>query len=383
MELKFFNSGKKLTDADIKKVESKLSTSFPESLKSLYLSANGGDPHGIAYWLNPEKSEPSKIELHRFIPLVQHKSFFPHPKIALEEWEEETLPSNLVPFAFDSDFNYYVCFDRVSGVIYYYKRIEEYDDSVNITENWRRIAAKNNAIQIADNFDSFMENVIFEFNADAEEEYFGPVEPKNYKKLKTSSLLKKIAKAILEIAEEEDNEEVLDGLKAYKKIRGASPEDLEEFERQVGVTLPDDFKELYLCKNGSGYPFSLIYASNTDLAMPFNLLSLDEIRETRQHFCNEDKLMRDMPDYFKEADIEELDPRIQPYISNTHWIPFATLVGGSVYLMLDFAPSPQGAEGQVIIYVHDPDFIYFLAANTRQLLEDTLNNLQEGEIDEL
>lgn len=39
----------------------------------------------------------------------------------------------------------------------------------------------------------------------------------------------------------------------YEQIGGASEAEFEDFEKTFGIKLPEDFKELYSYKNGSGY----------------------------------------------------------------------------------------------------------------------------------
>lgn len=40
---------------------------------------------------------------------------------------------------------------------------------------------------------------------------------------------------------------------AYEEIKGASEKELQIFEEDYGVSLPEDWKELYRYKNGSGF----------------------------------------------------------------------------------------------------------------------------------
>lgn len=44
---------------------------------------------------------------------------------------------------------------------------------------------------------------------------------------------------------------------AYEEIKGASEKELQIFEEDYGVSLPEDWKELYRYKNGSGF-FSIL-----------------------------------------------------------------------------------------------------------------------------
>jgi cell wall assembly regulator SMI1 len=46
--------------------------------------------------------------------------------------------------------------------------------------------------------------------------------------------------------------------------------------------------------------------------------------------------------------------------------------------MLDYDPTEYGKIGQIIFYVHDPDFIYYIAPTFTDLLHDIINNLKEN-----
>lgn len=52
------------------------------------------------------------------------------------------------------------------------------------------------------------------------------------------------------------------------------------------------------------------------------------------------------------------------------WFPFAEYAG-SLYLMLDYNPSQKGTVAQIICYVHDTDFIYYIAPDITEALKLT------------
>ena len=171
---------------------------------------------------------------------------------------------------------------------------------------------------------------------------------------------------------------VLNNYCNYKAVPGATEQELQEFERDFSVTLPEDFKELYRYKNGSSYGFDLLFPSfNEDFMEPFYLLSLEEIRKIKSYFFNRNELLSESG-FLTSQDISELDERIQPYRQNERWIPFAEVEGYDIYLMMDFDPSEKGAPGQIISYIHDPDFIYFVTDNIQDLLRNTIDNHENG-----
>lgn len=149
---------------------------------------------------------------------------------------------------------------------------------------------------------------------------------------------------------------------AYEKIKGASEKELQIFEEEYGVFLPEDWKELYRYKNGSGF-FSILPCVLGKGEYAFSLLSLEQIRRVKGYFQNRDALLTDFPDYFSKEDINRMaDEKLRPYLFHTKWFPFAEYCD-SCYLMLDFAPGKAGKEGQILCYVHDPDSVTYAAEN--------------------
>lgn len=121
---------------------------------------------------------------------------------------------------------------------------------------------------------------------------------------------------------------------AYEEIKGASDKELQTFEEDYGVSLPEDWKKLYRYKNGSGF-FSMLPCVLGKGEYVFSLLSLEQIRRVKGYFQNRDALLTDFPDYFSKEDIGRMaDARLRPYLFHTKWFPFAEYCD-SCYLMLD------------------------------------------------
>lgn len=185
-------------------------------------------------------------------------------------------------------------------------------------------------------------------------------------------LIKKSERLFLENAEALYDEEVeQEDIDEYLSIQGAAEEELQAFEKQFQLELPEDFKALYRYKNGSGY-MSLIWPRE-GFYQGYRLLSLQEMSETKSYFQNENLEMTDFDKFPKK----QLDERIKPYLFCERWFPFAEYAG-SLYLMLDYNPGKGGKIGQIICYVHDPDFIYYIAPDiteTLKLTETVIKNL--------
>lgn len=168
-----------------------------------------------------------------------------------------------------------------------------------------------------------------------------------------------------ELNDEELEQEDID---EYFAIQGATEEQLSAFEQQFQIKLPEDFKNVYRYKNGSGY-ISLVWPQE-GFYRGYRLLSLQEMSKIKSYFQNKNRKMTEFPDTIDEKQIQQLDERIKPYLFCERWFPFAEYAG-SLYLMLDYDPSPKGTVAQIICYVHDPDFIYFIASDITEMLKLT------------
>lgn len=69
----------------------------------------------------------------------------------------------------------------------------------------------------------------------------------------------------------------------YEEIKGASEKELQIFEEEYGVSLPEDWKELYRYKNGSGF-FSMLPCVLGKGEYAFSLLSLEQIRRVKGYY---------------------------------------------------------------------------------------------------
>ncbi|CAM4521807.1 SMI1/KNR4 family protein [Paenibacillus xylanexedens] len=183
-------------------------------------------------------------------------------------------------------------------------------------------------------------------------------------------LMEELDMLLEEKVQDEENRELLN---EYRDFEGVTDEQLDAFEREQGIRLPADFRAFYKRKNGSGYGFHVLYPTleKGRESEPFYLLSLEKIQKEQSTLVE-----NRMDDYFTEEEIRELDPRIKPYLFQKKWITFGMLGGGSLYLMFDFDPTEQGTVGQIIMYVHDPDFVYYVAGTFTELLEQSNRNLR-------
>ena len=151
-KLKCSGGGPKLKKKDIESVEAKLSISFPDSFKALYLKGNGGIPNN-AIWSDME-SEWEEHEIRDFLPLVYaYEHSEPMDGWVESHWAEKTLPTNLIPFATDWGDNFF-CINRDDGKIYYFIR-DVWSEYLSVEDN-----LEINARFLSNSFDDFISKLV-------------------------------------------------------------------------------------------------------------------------------------------------------------------------------------------------------------------------------
>ena len=150
--LSFYDCEKNLSEYDFNEVEKNLEVSFPASFKSHYFKWNGGTPN-LSCFVN-DNIDYDYIEIRDFIPMKYFKQFEDDPDFTLEgrainEWELNELPRNLIPFAFDWGGNY-LCLEKNSWQIIYYVR-DVWSENISREANFKK-----NSIIIAKSFEEFL-----------------------------------------------------------------------------------------------------------------------------------------------------------------------------------------------------------------------------------
>ncbi len=153
---------------------------------------------------------------------------------------------------------------------------------------------------------------------------------------------------------------------SYKNLKGVSNEKLNNLEKDLEVALPEDFKAFYRYKNGSNYsPLFFTAHQKSDNKNLFYMFSIEKIRS----FWIRDTCF--MEEIYTKEEIARLDKRIKPFLNNKKWIPFSHSITGSHLLYLDFDPTKEGKRGQIIHFIHDPDFVYYVAENFTEMLRES------------
>ncbi len=77
------------------------------------------------------------------------------------------------------------------------------------------------------------------------------------------------------------------------------------------------------------------------------------------------------------------DDRIaKGFLHHNKWFPIAEFNGYSTSVYFDARPSPGGKHGQIIVYQHDPDAIYYVAEDVVEFVKKS-NDLLENNLTQL
>ena len=151
---------------------------------------------------------------------------------------------------------------------------------------------------------------------------------------------------------------------------GASADKLAVIESQIGFTLDENLKAFWQFSNGSNDDFWFTVFS--DEKTPCNFPSIEEAFEQWSLFVPYDDSV-----YEEFRLLEgESDERIQPTLVHALWFPFAEFNGYSTSVLFDADPTGKGNYGQIIVYQHDPDGVYYVADNFLEFFKNSNDTLE-------
>jgi len=151
---------------------------------------------------------------------------------------------------------------------------------------------------------------------------------------------------------------------------GASADKLAVIESQIGFTLDENLKAFWQFSNGSSDDFWFTVFS--DEKTPCNFPSIEEAVEQWSLFVpNDDSTYEE----FRRLEGEG-DERIQPALVHALWFPFAEFNGYLTSVLFDADPTSKGNYGQIIVYQHDPDRVYYVAGNFLQFFKKSNDTLE-------
>lgn len=143
---------------------------------------------------------------------------------------------------------------------------------------------------------------------------------------------------------------------------GATEEQIQGVEKEIGFLFDSDLRALYLFANGArGNWFAgHFYDDATYTFRPIE----QSLRAWRDGFPHDD------PDWRVPG--QTWDARVQPeLLFHRRWLPFAEWNGFACCLHFDADPTPAGNYGQIIAVDHDPDEVYYAAPSLADFLRQS------------
>ena len=156
----------------------------------------------------------------------------------------------------------------------------------------------------------------------------------------------------------------------------ALPEEIADIERQMGMELPSELKELYRLNNGQNHQYGVIFG--------LDFLSVEDMfrrwSEWKELIESEgDEGLRELGEFCQSHPAGV----IRPVYADTGWIPVLYDGAGNA-IGFDMNPGPDGTPGQLINFGRDEDGKYVLASSLGEFIDrltGQVDNL-EVEIDE-
>lgn len=156
----------------------------------------------------------------------------------------------------------------------------------------------------------------------------------------------------------------------FNLSEGASAESIAEIERQIGFTLDENLKDLWQFSNGSD--FESWFAVFSDELTPCAFPSIEDAFDQWSEF-----VPYDSPIYEEfRLPNDQRGGKTQPTLIHESWFPFAEFNGFSTSVLFDANPTNKGIYGQVIVYQHDPDGVYYVAENFLEFFRKSNDSLE-------
>lgn len=125
-----------------------------------------------------------------------------------------------------------------------------------------------------------------------------------------------------------------------------------EIENKLGISLPEDFKELYRCNDG-----------DTEKLMNGSMLGL-RFMTIQDVYNNIDT----RGTYYEEGLKTKPANKVKKYVYCRNWLPFVTDEGGN-FIGIDFEPDTEGTLGQIISFGRDECTNIVIANSLKEFLE--------------
>ncbi|MDO5156146.1 MAG: SMI1/KNR4 family protein [Eubacteriales bacterium] len=199
-----------------------------------------------------------------------------------------------------------------------------------------------------------------------------------------SDLVKKYVDGLKQAFYANGGKEEWDEFEGVKE--GASQENILKL-KELYPEIPDSLVEMLKYADGTyfreyrGVNIALYFLGSDLEEYPYYLLSSGEMIK------NQALAQEWYGDYInREFDPEDIpiDDKIIDDADKMKWLHFSDCMnnGGSSQLFIDFSPSEKGKNGQVVMFVHDSDYIEVIADSFDEYLEKMMNQQFDFIIDE-
>lgn len=141
----------------------------------------------------------------------------------------------------------------------------------------------------------------------------------------------------------------------------ASAVEIDSIEEITGIAVDDDLKELWQISNGSQRYHWFADGEDEDFT-PHEFQSIKQVLSRWNLFAPYDEAL--YAQWYDDESWGERDPRIQRHLlRHSKWLAVTDSYGGIEQLHFDADPTEQGIYGQMILFSHDPDGVFWSDEN--------------------
>jgi len=151
----------------------------------------------------------------------------------------------------------------------------------------------------------------------------------------------------------------------------ATQVEIDELEKRLQLSLPEDFKQSLLIHNGEddGWPSRVFFENGAYLPVPAIYNDWKMLQEAVQA----DAIDRSEYD-------SEVNPKIKPVMFSKGWIPIMNM-NGDVFHAIDMDPGETGVAGQIIQVDWECDVFEVIAHSFTEFLQKYIEALESGKIE--
>ena len=161
--------------------------------------------------------------------------------------------------------------------------------------------------------------------------------------------------------------------------KGATDQQVADFEREMNITLPADVRKLYQTFNGQKA------GENDNFFLDgMRFIPLEEIKRTQQHWLEQ---LQEIPNWqslrFDEEEAIDMcwDKVVKNQFYNPKWIPF--LSNGACFMFIDLDPDKNGVVGQIgeidlVLDSIEDSFLDLINESINEWLDFLSDDIEQG-----